>query len=76
MPRPSGTCAMPSATISCGATPVIDVPASRTVPRDGRTSPEIARRVVVLPAPFAPISVTTWPSSTEKLTPLSAWMPP
>ena len=29
-----------------------------------RTAPEIARSVVVLPAPFAPSSATTSPSST------------
>jgi hypothetical protein len=34
------------------------------LPRCGRTRPLIARSVVVLPAPLAPISVTTWPSST------------
>src|SRR6187551_1695215 len=32
-----------------------------------RTSPMIARNVVVLPAPFAPISVTISPSRTEML---------
>ena len=40
---------------------------------DGR---EIARSVVVLPAPLAPISVTTSPWPTVIDTPFSAWMPP
>jgi len=35
-------------------------------------SPEIARSVVVLPAPLAPISVTISPSSTWRLTPRNA----
>ncbi len=32
----------------------------------------MVRSVVVFPAPFVPISVTTWPCSTEKLIPLIA----
>ena len=32
----------------------------------------MVRSVVVLPAPLVPMSVTTWPSSTEKLMPLTA----
>ena len=38
----------------------------------GRSSPEIVRSVVVLPAPLVPIRVTTWPSSTLKVMPLTA----
>jgi hypothetical protein len=38
----------------------------------GPQKPEMVRSVVVLPAPLVPISVTTWPSSTEKLIPLTA----
>ena len=34
--------------------------------------PEIARSVVVFPAPFAPSSATAWPSSTARETPCSA----
>ena len=76
MPRPSGTCDSPSATISCAGRPPIWRPSNATVPADGFTRPEIARSVVVLPAPFAPISAHTWPASTLNDTPLSAWMPP
>ena len=36
------------------------------------SSPERVRRVVVLPAPLVPMRVTTWPSSTEKVMPLTA----
>ena len=36
-----------------------------------RTMPEIARSVVVLPAPLGPRIATTWPSSTAKSTPRS-----
>ena len=67
---------MPSATIWWAGRPVMSRPARVTFPDDGRTRPEMARSVVVLPAPLLPISATTSPSATEKLTPLSAWMPP
>ena len=43
-----------------------DLPALRL------SSPEMVRSVVVLPAPLVPISVTTWPSSTVKVMPLTA----
>jgi len=76
MPRPSGACDKPSATIWCGGVDVMSLPANFTVPLLGRTRPEMARKVVVLPAPLAPMSATTWPSSTENDTPRSAWMPP
>ena len=58
------------------ASPAIGAPRNAMLPRVGLSSPEIARSVVVLPAPFAPISVTILPSSTVKLTPLRAWIPP
>ena len=38
--------------------------------------PEIARIVVVLPAPFAPIRVTSSPSSTDSEIPCSASIRP
>jgi hypothetical protein len=37
---------------------------------------ETLRSVVVLPAPFAPSTATTWPSSTERETLCSAWIGP
>src|SRR5439155_26115060 len=45
-----------------------DPPAKRMSPLQ-RTPPVIARRVVVLPAPFAPSNETTPPSGTESDTP-------
>ena len=44
---------------------------SVTVPIVGLTSPEIARSVVVLPAPFGPTTATASPRSTRRLT--SQW---
>src|SRR5439155_1309730 len=44
-------------------------PAKRTRPPRGRTTPMIESSVVVLPAPFRPISVTTSPSPTASETP-------
>jgi len=41
------------------------VPSKRISPLRGRSKPEMVRRVVVLPAPFAPIKVTIWPASTS-----------
>ena len=38
--------------------------------------PEMTRSVVLLPEPFAPISVAIWPFSTLRLMPLSAWTAP
>ena len=51
-------------------------PASMTVPWRGLMIPEIVRSVVLLPAPFEPISVTISPLSTVSEMPLSAWMLP
>ncbi len=74
--RPSGLCAMPPATIVCGDAEVMSRPSNRIVPWRGRLSPLIARSVVDLPAPFAPISVTISPAPTRREMPLSAWMAP
>ncbi len=49
---------------------------NRTVPALGLSILEMARSVVVLPAPLAPIRATTFPSGTSSETPRSAWMPP
>ena len=38
--------------------------------------PVMAFMVVVLPAPLEPIRLTSSPSRTSKVTPLTAWMPP
>ena len=41
-----------------------------------RSSPITASIRVVLPAPFGPITVTIWPSSTVRETELTAWTLP
>src|SRR5207302_3446385 len=74
-PRPSGTCAMPTRTIDSGERRAIDFPAKRTSPLL-RTVFEIARNVVVLPAPFEPSTATTSASSTLNVTPWSALIGP
>ena len=65
-PRPSGTCATPSARDRLGRAPRERLARRRRSRRSARTVPEIARSVVVLPAPFAPSSATTSPSSTRE----------
>ena len=42
----------------------------------GLSSPEMVRRMVVLPAPLLPMSVTRLPASTENDTPFTAAMRP
>ena len=56
--------------------PSIRWPSKEIEPALGGISPESVRRVVVLPAPLVPISVTTWPASTLKQMPLTAWILP
>ena len=70
--RPSGECARPSCTMSWAATVVRSLPWKVIEPAAGRSRPEMVRRVVVLPAPLVPIRVTTSPSSTSKVMPLTA----
>ena len=61
------------ATSRWAGTPSIVAPVERiTRPRAASASPETVRSVVVLPAPFAPISVTISPSRTSRETPWSA----
>ena len=74
--RPSGEWAMPRLTMSCAAAFSMRLPWKRIEPALGRMSPEMVRRVVVFPAPFVPMRVTTSPSSTEKLIPLTALILP
>ena len=59
MRRPSGDWARPSVTILCAGTSSIRLPSKEIEPRAGRSSPEMVRSVVVLPAPLVPISDTT-----------------
>ncbi len=65
VPRPSGTCAMPRRAIASGVRRKSSARRSRTSPLV-LTVPEIARSVVVLPAPFAPRIATKSPSSTRQ----------
>jgi hypothetical protein len=55
---------------------LISLPRKRIDPVRGELRPEIERRVVDLPAPLEPISVTTSPSSTVSEMPLSASIEP
>ena len=70
--RPSGECASPRVSTSCAGVESIRLPSNQISPDSGLSSPEMVRRVVVLPAPLVPTSVTTWPCSTVKLIPLTA----
>jgi hypothetical protein len=74
--RPSGEWLMPARTISLGARRVMSRPSKRIVPAAAFTKPLIARSVVVLPAPLAPISATISPSPTVSETSSSAVMRP
>ena len=76
MPRPSGACAMPRATSRCEGRRVTSSPRKRTRPPEGSSIFETARSVVVLPAPFAPMSATTSPAGTSSEMPRSASMAP
>ena len=76
MRRPSGTWVMPFSTTSWGAMPRSEEPSNRTSPCRGARRPESVARVVVLPAPLLPSSVTISPWPTRKEIPLSAWISP
>src|ERR1700747_1246289 len=60
--RPSGTWAMPSSGILCGGSEPTSMPSKLIDPDDSATSPEIARSVVLLPAPLAPSRPTASPA--------------
>src|SRR5450759_5221976 len=59
----------PRPTISAGSSALITPPSNVTVPAVGLTSPEMVRNSVVLPAPLAPIMVTTSLAPTSIETP-------
>src|SRR5690606_38751345 len=67
---------MPSSTRRCAFMRVMSLPSKTTLPRDTGRMPEIARIVVVLPAPLAPMRVTSSPSSTVIEMPRTASMRP
>ena len=76
VPRPSGTITRPWRTRSHGPWPLMLRPRNSISPAAGGCVPVMALSVVVLPAPLAPIRLTSSPSCTSKDTPLTAWMPP
>src|SRR5580700_1556122 len=55
---------MPSKSMRRGEAPVTSCPSNRIVPATGLINPEIAFKVVVFPAPLAPISTTSSARST------------
>ena len=63
---------MPWATSWWAGYPVMSLPLKNTVPPAGFSSPLTARRVVVLPAPLAPIRQTILPAGTSKETSVMA----
>ena len=64
--RPSGEWAMPRRTSTSGGKPVTSRPSKRSTPARGATSLDTARKMDVLPAPLAPISVTISPAATDR----------
>ena len=75
VPRPSGTWAIPFFATDSGPPRPRGLPAKRIFPARF-TVFEIARSVVVLPAPLAPSTAAIWPSSTVSVTPCSALIGP
>ena len=65
-PRPSGACPMPSSTRWCAGRYVMSWPSNTILPARTGCRPETVFMVVVLPAPLAPIRVTTLFSGTPK----------
>src|SRR3978361_1121873 len=70
--RPSGQCAMPRARISRAEHCVMSWPSNTSRPEKAGRIPEIERSVVLLPAPLAPISATSWPCLIDSEMPLMA----
>ena len=64
-PRPSGACTIPATTRRWAFIAVMSWPSKTIRPRVSGRTPDSARIVVVLPAPLAPINVTSSPSSTD-----------
>jgi hypothetical protein len=70
-PRPSGTITRPCLTKSQAPWPLMLLPMNSMSPAATGCSPVTAFSVVVLPAPLAPIRLTSSPWRTSKLTPLT-----
>jgi len=75
-PRPSGTITRPCLTSSHAPWPLMLRPMNSISPSATIWMPVMAFSVVVLPAPLAPMRLTSSPWWTSKLTPLTAWIPP
>ena len=60
---PSGTWATPDRTIDSGDAPTSSRPFHVIEPLSGFTNAEIVRSSVLLPAPFAPMTVVIFPCS-------------
>src|SRR5215831_18856876 len=82
MPRSSGQNASPSLAMRFEESEIVSVPSKRTEPSRRATIPITDFRVVVLPAPLRPSSVTTSPRRTSNSTPwrmcdspYQAWSP-
>src|SRR5437763_1029846 len=67
---------MPSPTRRCGSSAVMSRPSSQIVPAVGRSTPVRRLMIVVLPAPFGPISAWRAPFCTDRETSLVATIPP
>src|SRR5579875_2292222 len=66
----------PSRARSEGLAPVTSTPCSTILPPDGRTRPEHALKILVLPAPFGPTRPVIMPALTYRVTLLTASAPP
>ena len=75
-PRPSGAWISPSVTRRCALTRLTSRPSNHTDPDVSGSRPEIARIIVVLPAPLEPSNVTSSPSCTVIDTECSALIRP
>ena len=58
----------------CSDLKVIFSPSSKIMPQSSQKLPQIALKSVDLPAPFEPMMVTNSPSSSLRLSPLSAFI--
>src|SRR6266436_8988651 len=67
---------MPRAQMRWGARPVTSWPWKRILPASGRRAPAIRLNSVVLPEPFGPMTPSSSPSCSVKLTSLTARTPP
>src|ERR1700754_1835663 len=76
MPRPSGDWETPRITRRSARIFVMSVPSKTILPWATGRRPEMARIVVDLPAPFAPINATISPSPTVRLMPCKASIRP